>query len=50
MLGERGYNQRDFLDFLGALNKESERGAVLVAATMIDDLLERTILAFMVDH
>jgi hypothetical protein len=40
----------EFTAFLGALNKESERGVVLVAAAMIDNLLERTILAFLVDH
>jgi mannitol operon repressor len=41
---------REFSAFLKELNRESERGAVLIAAAMIDDLLERTILAFLVDH
>jgi hypothetical protein len=33
---------REFLAFLEELNRESERGAVLVAATMIDELLRRS--------
>jgi len=41
---------REFNAFLKALSKESDRGVVLVAATMLDDLLERTILAFLMDH
>lgn len=41
---------REFNEFLWALNKESERGAVLISAAMIDDLLGRTILAFLIDH
>jgi len=41
---------REFSAFSIVINKESERGAVLVAATMIDDLLGRMILAFLVDH
>ncbi len=41
---------REFTAFLKELNKESERGAVLISAAMIDDLLERTILAFLMDH
>lgn len=40
---------REFTAFLDALNKESARGAVLVAAAMLDDLLERSIKAFLVD-
>jgi len=41
---------REFKKFLDLLNKESERGAVLIAAAMIDDFLERSILAFLVEH
>lgn len=41
---------REFTAFLKELNRESERGAVLISAAMIDDLLERTILAFLVDN
>lgn len=41
---------REFTAFLNELNKESDRGAVLISTAMIDDLLERTILAFLTDH
>ena len=41
---------REFKDFLNALNKESERGAVLIAVAMLDDLLQRSISAFLLDH
>jgi DNA-binding MltR family transcriptional regulator len=41
---------REFNAFLEALNKESDRGAALIAATMIDDLLGRCIRAFLVEH
>ena len=41
---------REFRAFLEALNKESERGAVLVAATMLEDLLGRSIHAFLIAH
>ena len=40
----------DLQRYTNILNKESERGAVLVAATMIEDLLGSTILEFLVDH
>jgi len=40
---------REFTAFLNVLNKESERGAVLISAAMVDDLLGRTIIAFLVD-
>jgi hypothetical protein len=43
-------HEQQFNDFLIALHSESERGIALIAATMIDDILERTILAFLVDH
>jgi mannitol operon repressor len=41
---------REFKAFLDALNKESERGMVLVAATMLEDLLGRSIHAFLIAH
>jgi mannitol operon repressor len=40
---------KDFTRFLDALNSESDRGAALVSVAMIDDLLEKTIRAFLVD-
>ena len=40
---------REFKAFLTELNKETPRGAALVSATMIDDLLGRCIRAFLVD-
>jgi mannitol operon repressor len=47
---ERVVIRREFVEFLVLLGKESERGAVVIAATLIDDLLGQTILAFLVDH
>jgi mannitol operon repressor len=41
---------RDFREFLDVLNKESERGAALISAAMIDDLLGRCIRSFLLDH
>jgi hypothetical protein len=41
---------RDFRAFLDVLNKESERGAALISATMIDDLLDQCIRSFLLDH
>lgn len=41
---------REFKKFLDALNNESERGVALISVAMIDDLLERSILAFLIDH
>jgi hypothetical protein len=40
---------REFKTFLDALNKESERGAALISAAMLDDLLERSIRAFLIE-
>lgn len=40
---------KEFAAFLESLNNESHRGSVLVAATMIDDLLLRSIQAFIID-
>jgi mannitol operon repressor len=39
---------REFETFLDVLGKESDRGAVLISAVMIDDLLERSILGFLI--
>jgi DNA-binding MltR family transcriptional regulator len=39
----------EFNAFLEELNKESDRGAALVSAAMLDDLLEKIILAFLID-
>lgn len=36
----------EFTAFLEVLNKESDRGAVLISVSMLDDLLERVLLAF----
>ena len=41
---------REFGEFLEASNKESERGLALISTAMIEDLLERSILAFLLDH
>ena len=40
---------KEFMEFLDVLNKESERGAALISAAMIDDLLGRCIKAFLVE-
>lgn len=40
---------KDFLVFLEHLNNESERGQVLICASMIDDLLMRILQAFLID-
>jgi hypothetical protein len=50
MSEERVVIKREFVEFLALLIKESDRGAVLIAATLIDDLLGQAILAFLVDH
>jgi len=41
---------REFKEFLDASNKESERGLALICAAMLDDLLEKSIRAFLLDH
>jgi mannitol operon repressor len=41
---------KDFNAFLDVLSKESERGAALISATMIDDLLGKCIRSFLIDH
>lgn len=40
----------EFNAFLEELNKESDRGAALISTAMLDDLLEKTILAFLIDN
>lgn len=41
---------REFKEFLDASNKESERGLALICAAMLDDRLEKSIRAFLLDH
>ena len=40
----------EFKKFLDASNKESERGLALICAAMLDDLLEKSIRAFLLDR
>ncbi|MGO4704483.1 transcriptional regulator [Microvirga sp. 2MCAF38] len=40
----------EFLAFLKELNKETERGAALAAAAMIDDLLGKALQAFLIEN
>lgn len=39
-----------FMEFLGEFNKETERGTALAAAVMLDELLGRTIEAFLIPN
>ncbi len=39
----------EFASFLPKLNEESDRGMVLIATSFIDELLRRTLLAFMIE-
>jgi len=39
---------RDFMAFLNHLNQESERGQVLISASILDDLLMKTLQAFLI--
>jgi hypothetical protein len=41
---------KEFTAFLDELNRESARGAVLVSSSMIDGLLRRTILSFLIQR
>ena len=41
---------KEFLPFLESLTKESDRGAVLISAAKLDDLLERSIRSLLIDH
>jgi mannitol operon repressor len=47
-----GYNSdtKEFTDFLGEFNKESDRGAVLASAAYIDSLLAETLRSFLIDN
>jgi hypothetical protein len=40
---------KDFSDFLPEFNKETERGAALAAAAFLDDLLQQTLAAFLIE-
>jgi mannitol operon repressor len=40
---------KDFFAFLPELNKESDRGMALIATSFIDELLRRTIAAFLLE-
>jgi hypothetical protein len=40
---------KEFLEFLPDLNRESDRGMVLIATSFIDNLLKRTLLAFFIE-
>ena len=48
-LSETHPHLKDFVDFLPEFNKETERGAALAAAAFVDDLLQRTLEAFLLD-
>lgn len=48
-LNETPPHLREFLAFLPELNKESDRGAALIATSFLDELLRRTLLAFMIE-
>lgn len=39
-----------FRKFLESLNSESDRGTVLISTAMLDDLLQRVITSFLLDH
>ncbi|MCS6267323.1 MAG: transcriptional regulator [Vampirovibrio sp.] len=41
---------KDFLGFLPELNKESERGRVLISCSYLDELMRLILLAFLVDN
>lgn len=41
---------KDFLEFIPALNRESERGAVLISCSFLDALMGRILLACFVDR
>jgi len=40
---------KEFLAFLPELNKETERGAVLVSCSFLDELLRRILLAYLIE-
>jgi hypothetical protein len=41
---------KDFLGFLPELNKESDRGRVLIACSYLDELMRRILLAFLIER
>jgi mannitol operon repressor len=41
---------REFFGFLPELNKESDRGRVLISCSYLDDLMRRILLAFVIDR
>ena len=40
----------EFTSFLATLNRESDRGSVLITTAVLDDLLKRIIASFLVEH
>jgi hypothetical protein len=49
-LAETHPHLQTFAAFLEDFNKETARGAALAAAAFIDDLLEKTVIAFLADN
>jgi mannitol operon repressor len=41
---------KSFTKYLDELNKETERGAALISAAMLDDLLAQCLSAFLIEH
>ena len=41
---------KEFFGFLPDLNKESDRGCVLIACSFLDELMRRIVLAFLIDR
>ena len=50
MLGQSHPHLADFESFLADFNKETDRGSALAAAAMVDDLLEKTLRAFLIEN
>ncbi len=48
-LSETHPHLKDFTAFLDEFNKESDRGVALITVAMLDDLLEKIILAFLIE-
>jgi mannitol operon repressor len=46
---EGGFDDPEFLGFLPELNKESDRGQVLISCSYLDELLRQTLLAFFIE-
>jgi mannitol operon repressor len=49
-LGESHPHLNEFVAFLPELNKESDRGAVLICCSFVDELLRRTLAAFFIEN